>query len=236
MQWCNLASRKDETVGLAEIQSTNSKQFMFESHVRLGLKPNTCSENVGEGTALFCQGVDDRCARGSQWCLEHVAKNTQDTVEALVLCSLVRLPLYSRHQLGNDDEINDEWCSKQGILAHIEQADGLVSTHEDLRIVLVQCALVVAYRWHVLNHHRMIRMLALIVQDSVRSYHIIYDVGFGDLFGTELLLRAQVFAVVVAQVVVARDGGQFYTGVDQKIDKSRLHLGLTRLEVVTTNE
>ena len=37
-------------------------------------------------------------------------------------------------------------------------------------------------------------------------------------------------------MVVACNGGEFDTRVDQKVNKGRLHLGLTRLEVVATNE
>jgi len=37
-------------------------------------------------------------------------------------------------------------------------------------------------------------------------------------------------------VVVACNGGELDTSADQEINQGRLHLGLTRLEIITTNE
>jgi hypothetical protein len=79
-------------------------------------------------------------------------------------------------------------------------------------------------------------VLTVLVQDVVSSNHVIDDVGLGDLLGAELLLGAEVHSVVVAQMVVAGDGGKLDTSADHEVNKSGLHLGLTRLEVVTTNE
>lgn len=42
------------------------EQLVFQSHVRLRLKADTCTEDVGEGTALLGQSVDDRGARRGQ--------------------------------------------------------------------------------------------------------------------------------------------------------------------------
>jgi hypothetical protein len=111
-----------------------------------------------------------------------------------------------------------------------------VTVQEDLRIVLIKSTLVVSDSGHVLDDDAVIGVLAILVQDVVGSNHVIDNVGLGDLLGAELLLGAEVHAVVVAQVVVAGDGGKLDTGADHKVDESRLHLGLTRLEVVTTDE
>ena len=82
----------------------------------------------------------------------------------------------------------------------------------------------------------MVRVLTLLVQDSVGRNHVVHNVGLGDLLGAELLLGAQVLAVVVAEMVVAGNGGELDTSVDQEVDQSRLHLGLARLEVITADE
>jgi hypothetical protein len=111
-----------------------------------------------------------------------------------------------------------------------------VTVQEDLRIVLIKSTLVVSDSGHVLDDDAVIGVLAILVQDVIGSNHVIDNVGLGDLLGAELLLGAEVHAVVVAQVVVAGDGGKLDTGADHKVDESRLHLGLTRLEVVTTDE
>lgn len=111
-----------------------------------------------------------------------------------------------------------------------------MASHEDLGIILVQSPLVVADSRHVLDDHRMVGVFTLLVQDIVCGHHVVDDVRFGNLLGAKLLLRTQVLAVIVPQVIVAGNGSQFDTSIDEKVDESRFHLGLTRLEVVSANE
>lgn len=111
-----------------------------------------------------------------------------------------------------------------------------MTSHEDLSIVLIESTLVVADSWHVLDDDGVIWVLALLVENVVGLNHIIDNVGLGDLLGAELALRAQVLAIVITEMVVRSDRGQLDTSVDQEINKGRLHLGLARLEVVTTDE
>lgn len=99
---------------------------MFKSHVGLRLKTNASTEDVGQGGALLGKSVDNRSARGGQGSLEHVAEDTQDTVEALVLggSSAVGghgLPLDTRHHLGNDDQIDDQGRSEERVLTDVEE-------------------------------------------------------------------------------------------------------------------
>jgi len=49
-------------------------------------------------------------------------------------------------------------------------------------------------------------------------------------------VRAQVLAVVVAEVVVGRDARELDTGGDEEVDEGGLHLGLAGLEVVAADE
>lgn len=114
--------------------------------------------------------------------------------------------------------------------------DSLVPTEEDLRVVLVKRALVVADGREVLDDDGVVGVLALLVEDRVRLDHVVDDVGLGDLLGAELALRAQVAPVVVAQVVVARDARQLDPGADEEVHERRLHLGLPGLEVVAPDE
>jgi len=114
--------------------------------------------------------------------------------------------------------------------------NGLVTAHENLSVVLVEGALVIAYGGHVLDDDAVVRVLTLLVEDRVGLDHVIDDVGLGNLLGAELLLGAQVLAVVVAEMVIAGNGGELDAGVDKEVNKGRLHLGLARLEVVTTDE
>jgi hypothetical protein len=156
--------------------------------------------------------------------------------KVLARALLTGLPLDTSHHLSDENKIDDQGRGQERILAHIEDADGLVTTHEDLRIILIQSTLVVSNSWHILNNNAVIRVLTFLIKHIVSSNHIIDNIGFGDLLGAELLLGGQVFAVVVAEMVVGCDGGQFDTGADEKVDEGRFHLGLTGLEVVTANE
>jgi hypothetical protein len=111
-----------------------------------------------------------------------------------------------------------------------------VATHEDLSVVLVKSTLVVTDSRHVLDDNGVVGVLTLPVKNSVCSNHVVNNVGLGNLLGAELLLRAEVLAVVVSKVVVASNGSKLDTGTDQEVNQSRLHLGLSRLEVITANE
>jgi hypothetical protein len=220
--------------------SEDLEELVLQGHVVLRLKTDAGAEDVGESRALLGKSVDDRRTRRSKRSLEHVAENTEHAVEVVELViaafSAVGLPLDTGHHLSNQDQIDDQRRSQEGVLANIEQADGLVAVEEDLGIVLIKRTLVISNSRHILDDHAMVRVFAILVQDVVRSDHVVDDVGLGDLLGTELLLRAEVHAVVVAQVVVGGNRGELDTGADHEVDKGRLHLGLTRLEVVTTDE
>jgi hypothetical protein len=111
-----------------------------------------------------------------------------------------------------------------------------MTTHEDLSVVLIQGTLVVTNSWHVLDDDSVIRMLALLIKNRVGFNHVINNIGLGDFLGAELLLRAEVLSIVVAKMVVAGNGSELYTSADQEVHQSRLHLSLTRLEIITSNE
>lgn len=233
------------------------EQLVLESHVVLRLEPNTSTEDVDQSTALLRKSVDDWSSRWGQWGLQHEAQDREDGVEVLEVlgggtiggCCL---PLNAGEHLRQDDQINDQRRGQERVLANIEQTvmvsmclhqwwrgnlrDGLVAAHEDLGVVLIQGTLVVANGRHVLDDDGVIRVLALLVEDVVGSDHVIHDVGLGDFLGAELLVRAEVLAIVVAKMIVAGNGGELDASRDQEVDQGRLHLGLARLEVVSANE
>jgi hypothetical protein len=111
-----------------------------------------------------------------------------------------------------------------------------MSSHEDLRVVLIQSTLVVANGRHVLDDDCVIRVFTLLVKHSVGFNHVINNVGLGDFLGAELLLGAEVLSIIVPKMVVACNGSKLDTSTDHEVDESGLHLGLARLEVITTNE
>jgi hypothetical protein len=114
--------------------------------------------------------------------------------------------------------------------------DSLVTSHEYLSIVLIQSTLVVTDSRHILDNDSVVRMLALLVENRVGFNHVINNVGLGDFLGAELLLRAEILSIVVTEMIVAGNGSELDTSADQEVDQCRLHLGLTRLEIITSNE
>ena len=66
--------------------------------------------------------------------------------------------------------------------------NGLVTSHEDFGIVLIQGTLVVTNSWHVLDDNSVIRMFALLVKHCVSLNHVVDDIRLGNLLGAELLL------------------------------------------------
>lgn len=103
---------------------------MLQSHIGLGLQTDAGTEDVGQSTALLGEGIDDRGAGRREWCLrknhvlalsctsrtgevwsylEHIAQNAQHAVETLVLVHGLGLPRDTRHHLGDNHQINDQW-------------------------------------------------------------------------------------------------------------------------------
>ena len=77
-----------------------------------------------------------------------------------------------------------------------------MAAHEDLGIVFVKSSFVVTDSGHVFDNDGVVWMFAFSVQHGVCSDHVVDDVGLGDLLGAELFLRAEILAVVVAEMVV----------------------------------
>lgn len=214
---------------------------MLKSHVGLGLETQAAAHDVDESGALLGKGVDNGCAGRSQGSLEHVGEDRENAVEALKVLGGGAvggdsLPPDTGEELGDEDQVDDQGGSEKGVLAHVEERNSLVTAEEDLSIVLIKSTLVVADSGHVLDDNGVVGLLAGGVENGVGLHHVVNDVGLGDLLGAELSLLAQVLAVVVAEMVVAGNGGKLDTGVDEEVDEGRLHLGLARLEVITTDE
>jgi len=161
-------------------------------------------------------------------------------VEALILGSnavgRACLPANTGHHFGNKSQIQDERAGKKGVFTDIRHGDCLMSTHENLSIVLIQSTLGVSDSRHVLDDDSMVRVLPFLVQNTVCGDHVINDVTLADLLRAELLVAVEIEAIVVSEMVVARNGGELDTGVDEEVNEGRLHLGLTGLEVITSNE
>ena len=67
--------------------------------------------------------------------------------------ALLRLDEYTLAELRQDDKIQDDGSSEQGILTSVVQDDGVVAAHEDFGRVFIHGTLAVTNVWHVLDHH-----------------------------------------------------------------------------------
>lgn len=89
-------------------------------------------------------------------------------------------------------------------------------------------------KYRIGSHHVVDLLRSAVHHDSVgRSAH---HTRLGDLLASELPLRAQVLAIIVAQVIVRSNRQRLDTGIDKKFGEDRLDFGLTRLEIVTADK
>ena len=223
-------------LSLALSAGSNLHGAVLESHVVLSGETDASAEQVLDGSALTVEGIDDRGSVGDERSLEEVREDGQNGVEVVEVGHLGGLVLNTLHQLSNDDEIEDERRGKKRVLAGVVHGDGVGTAEEDGGDVLIHSTLGVTDVGNILDDDSVIGVLRRLVEDGVGGNHIIDDGGLGDLLGAELLLLRKVLTVIVTQVVVGNDGTRLDTSIDEEIDEDRLHLSLTRLEVITTNE
>lgn len=116
---------------------------MFNMALRCLAKALTTGVPVGTRGAYI--GILTTCSSiiVNKTYLEHEAKDAENAVKAGIVRAL-SLPLNAGHHLGDKDEIDDQRTGQKGVLADVEDADSLMTTHEDFGIVLVQSTLVVA--------------------------------------------------------------------------------------------
>jgi hypothetical protein len=139
-----------------------------------------------------------------------------------------------------DDPLVCDWGISQTHLADVEDGQRVPPAHQQLRIIFIHRPLVVPDGRCILDDDQMIRMFALLltllcgrVEQVVRGDHIIDDGRFGDLFGSELTLRGEVFPIVVPQVVVGCDAQRFDPGVDEEFGDDGFELCLSGCERVS---
>jgi len=111
--------------------------LVLEKHVVVGSETDAGTEDVLDALTLTGKSIDDRGARGDHGALEEIAEDGEDGGKALGLLHVLGLVGDTGHELGEDDEIGHERSSKKGVLAGVVDGDGVASTHEDLRGVLV---------------------------------------------------------------------------------------------------
>jgi hypothetical protein len=108
---------RDNDVKLA----TCLEKLMLKRHIILRLQTHASAEDVRESTSLLGKRIDNGRSVRHQRRLEHVRQDAQDGVESAVLAA-VRLPGHAGHELGDEDEIDDQRGGEEGVLADVEEA------------------------------------------------------------------------------------------------------------------
>jgi len=209
--------------------------LVLEKHVVVGSKTDASTEDVLNAFTLTSKSVDHRSASGNHGALKEIAKDGKDGGKTFRLLHLLGLVGNTSHKLSKNDKISHERSSKKRILASVMNSDGVHTTHEDLRGVLIHSTLAITDIRHVLDDDAVIGLLTRLVEDAVALNDIIDNAGLGDLLGAELGRRAQVLTIVVAKVVVRDDRGDLETSTDEEIGEDTLDLSLTALEIITSN-
>mmetsp|Transcript_21361 Transcript_21361/g.43111 ORF Transcript_21361/g.43111 Transcript_21361/m.43111 type:complete len:373 (-) Transcript_21361:610-1728(-) len=209
---------------------------VFQGHVIVGSQAQARPHDVDDGAPLREEGVDDGRAAGDEGSLEHVTEQGQDGMERLPLVLAVLLDRDAFAQFSQDHQVVNERGGQKGILAGVVHHDGIFTPHENFVGVFVHGPLGIGDVRHVLDHDDVIGVFVLLEQHAIRRDHVVHDVRFRYLLGTELRGGAQVLPVVVAQMIVGDDGHGFDPGRNQEIDQDRFHFGLTGFEIVAGDE
>ena len=137
----------------------------------------------------------------------------------------------SAEELSQENHINHKRYCEQGVLTDVVGRDGVDAIKEDSRRVLVQSAFGVSDEGDVLDDHDVVHVVAVRVQSLVVHDCVVHNSGLGGFFGLERVALLQVFAVIVAQVVIGHDGREFYAAAGEEIGHGGLEACLTRLEI-----
>lgn len=113
---------------MREAETHVLEQLVLKRHVRLRLQAHTGAEDVRQRSTLLGKCIDNGRTRWRERSLEHVGKDAEDAVEALELivgalgAARVRLPLNTRHDLGHEDEVDNERRGKQRVFTNVKEA------------------------------------------------------------------------------------------------------------------
>mmetsp|Transcript_23187 Transcript_23187/g.43878 ORF Transcript_23187/g.43878 Transcript_23187/m.43878 type:complete len:575 (-) Transcript_23187:124-1848(-) len=210
---------------------------MLQRHVIVRRQSQTRPHQIHHGASLREKRIHHRSSIRDQRRLEHVGKYRQHGMERFPILALtVLFDLNALAQFPEDDQIVNEGSRQQGVLARVVHHDGVLPPHEDFGGVLVHRPLRIGHVRYVLDDDDVIGMLVLLEEYAIRCHHVIDDVAFRNLLGTELTRSAEVLTVVITEVIVGNDAHGLNPGGNEEVDHDGLHLGLSRLEIVPGDE
>mmetsp|Transcript_133898 Transcript_133898/g.232371 ORF Transcript_133898/g.232371 Transcript_133898/m.232371 type:complete len:331 (+) Transcript_133898:1401-2393(+) len=210
-------------------------QAVLEHHVTISWQANEGTQEVGDGAMLLHESIDHRSATRYHRGLQHIREDGQHRPEWLPLLRALTLVLHSHHQLRKDHQVNHQRGSQERVLTRVVDDECVCAAHEDAAGVLVHSPLAVPDKRHVLNHHKVVWVLTLLVQYLVGCHHVVHNIALGDFFAAEGLGCLQILAVVVTQMIIAGNTFHLDASTDQEIHQHGLQFCLTRLEIIAPN-
>jgi hypothetical protein len=92
------------------------------------LHPKTSLEESLNSRPLSSQRVDDVVSRLDERSLEHVAEQTEDRIQGLVIGVLGAFVRHSGEQLREDGQVEDERRGEEGVFAFVEDVERVLQT------------------------------------------------------------------------------------------------------------
>jgi len=175
---------------------------VFQSHVVFWGETNTGTEDVFEASALLGESIDNGGVFRNHGCLQPIAENGENAVEALSVSRAINLEADAGSKFTNKEEVKHDGSGKQRIFASVVDSDGVDSTEEDFRDVFVHGTLAITNVGNVLNDDGVVGMFVGLVDDGVGGNHVIDDAGLGNFLGAELLVGGKILAIIVTKMVV----------------------------------
>ena len=210
--------------------------LVLKHHVVIRLKTDASSENVDDALSLLGESVDNGSSSGHFRSLQEIAENGEDGVEVLETLASFIAHSDTLADLSENNEIHHQRSSQQGVLTSVMHGDGVQTAIEDFRSVLIESTLAITHKRNVLDDDQVIGLLSVGIENTVGGNHIVHNTGLGDLLRAELLRGGEILAIIITKMVVRSNGGGLDTSTHQVINKHRLDLGLTTLEVITGDE
>mmetsp|Transcript_1158 Transcript_1158/g.2618 ORF Transcript_1158/g.2618 Transcript_1158/m.2618 type:complete len:406 (+) Transcript_1158:1792-3009(+) len=209
---------------------------VLQCHVVVRTETQASPHHVCDGLSLREQSIYHGRTVWNEGSLQHVGQQGKHRMELLPFLRAFLLYGNSLAEFTQNHQVVNQRRCQEGVFAGIVHCNGIPPPHEDFRCVLIHGTLRVTDVWDVFDNNNVVGMFVFFEQYAIRFHHVVHDVRLGDFFASELRRRAQVFSIVVSQVVVRYNRYGFDSGTDQKIDEDALHLCLSALEIVSGNE
>jgi hypothetical protein len=188
-------------------------------------------EEVNQQSLLLGETVEDIFWMVGDWSLEEETQVTQNWSSAL------SVNFDSSEEFTQKQKIEHDWGGEEGVLTGSVGDQSHGSVEEDLGDVLIHSLLCVSGEWSVLDNDGVIDSLVVIwVQNLVGFDFVTKNTSLGNFLRSELSWFVQVLTVIVTKMVVTHAGSESETRSHEEVKHDRLELGLSGLEIGTTDE